>query len=236
MKNFMILTLSILALALIPACDSDSDSSGSTAGDAGSTAGDTGGTAGDTGGTAGDTGGTAGSGFTTGLDGTLALSEMTDEQQIAGCEAGDEYMKSQVDPEMMKTVSCVYSGMMSGMMGMTCQEAYDGCMAEPLETEETDCSEDIDDLSACTDVTIAELEACFTAEFSQNMEMLSEMAAMTCDDIEAAMSDPEGGGMMEEPPTPAACEGLDEKCPAFFADDEDDMGDMGDMGDDMDDM
>ena len=153
----------------------------------------------------------------------MALSEMTDEQQIAGCEAGDEYMKSNVDPEMMKTVSCVMSGMMAGMMDMTCQEAYDGCMAEPMETEESDCSEDIDDLSACTDVTVAELEACFTAEMSQNMEMLSEIAVMTCEDIEAAMADPEGGGMMEEPPTPAECVGLDEKCPAFFGDD-DDMG------------
>jgi len=218
MKNFAIVTISILALALMPACESDSSSSSS---DAGSTATDTGNT-GDTVNSGTDAGSGTGTGFSTGLDGALALSDLTDEQQIAACEAGDAYFMANHDHDTMQKMGCVMAGMMAGMMGATCQEAYDACMADPQPMEETDCSEDLDDLSGCTDVTVAETEACINADWVVQMEAMTTMAAMTCDDIEAAMSDPEGGGMMEEPPTPAECEGLEDKCPAFFAD-EDDM-------------
>ncbi len=195
MKNFAIVTISILALALMPACESSSSDAGTS----------------------------PGTGFSTGLDGASALSDLTDEQQIAACEAGDAYFEANHDHEVMEKFGCVMAGMMAGMMGTTCQDAYDACIADdPEPVEESDCSSDIDDLSGCTDVTVAELEACVNAEWIVQMEAMATMAAMTCDDIEAAMSDPEGG-TMEEPPTPAACEGLEEKCPAFFADDADDM-------------
>lgn len=51
---------SALALTVAPACESDSDSTGDT-----------------------------GSTWSTGLDGSLALSDLTDEQQISACEASN---------------------------------------------------------------------------------------------------------------------------------------------------
>ena len=158
----------------------------------------------------------------TGLDGSLALSDLTDEQQISACEAANAHFAANHDHEAMTKAMCVMSGMMAGMMGMTCQEAYDACMANPQPMEEDDCSEDLDDLSECTDVTVAEVELCVAAQWAQQEEMIAAMAEMTCEDIESA--DPsDDTGMMEEPETPAECAGLEDKCPTFFADDDDDM-------------
>jgi hypothetical protein len=218
MKNLTIITISVLALALVPGCDSDSDSSGTSG----------------NGGTSG-TGGTGGSGMT-GLDGSLAMSDLTDDQQISACEASTAHLMANHDHETMTKAMCVMTGMMSGMMGMTCQEAYDGCMADPQPMEEPNCADEIDDLSGCTDVTVAEIEACVAAEWAQQEEMMVAMAAMTCEDIEASMEEPSDDDMdmTEEPETPAACVGVEEKCPAFFADDDGDMDMGGDMGGDMD--
>jgi hypothetical protein len=218
MKNLTIVAISVLALALTPGCDSDSDGSSST--NSGSDAG---------------TGGTGGAGMT-----GLEMSDMTDEQQVSACESANAHLMENHDHEVMSKAMCVMTGMMAGMMGMTCQEAYDGCMENPEPMEETNCADEIDDLSGCTDVTVAESEACIAAEWAQQEEMMAAMAAMTCEDIEASMEEgsDDSMGMMDEPETPAACAGLEEKCPAFFADDEDDMdgpGMDGDMdGDDMD--
>jgi len=222
MKNLVIITISILALAVMPGCDSDSSGSGTNTNTDGGTSTDTTG------------GGTAGTGFT-GLDGSLAMSDLTDEQQIAACEAGDAWLMANHDHDEMTKARCVMSGMMAGMMGSTCQEGYDACMENPEPMEADDCAEEVDDLSACTEVTVAETEACIMAQWAQQMEMMTQLAAMTCEDIEAAMAEPdEDPGMMEDDEIPAECEGLEEKCPAFFADDED-MPEMdGDM--DMDDM
>ena len=227
MKNLTIVTISVLALALMPGCESDSSSSSS------SSSSNT-----DAGTTGGATGTADGSGFT-GLDGTLVMSDLTDEQQVAACEGGTAHLTASHNHEDMTKAMCLMTGMMAGMMDITCDEAYDACMADPQPMEEDDCADSIDDLSACTDITVAEVEACILAQWAQQEEMFAAMAAMTCADLESA--DPEEtGGMMEEPETPAACEGLDEKCPVFFSDDEDmdDMGNMDDMGDmdDMDDM
>ena len=109
-------------------------------------------------------------------------------------------------------------------MGMTCDEAYDACMADPQPADDDgNCADEIDDLSECTDVTVAETEACISAQWAQQAEMFAAMAAMTCDDIEASMEEPsdEDMDMNEEPELPAECVGLEEKCPVFFADDED---------------
>lgn len=216
MKKFAIVTISVLALALTPGCDSDGGGSGSNSDSDAGTTGTNPGTDAGTGGT----GGAVGAGFT-GLDGELALSDLTDEQQIAACEAGTAYMSANMDADAMKQAGCKMSGMFAGMMGITCQEAVDACMADDEPMEEEDCSEAVDDLSGCTEVTVAETEACMMAQWTQQTEALAALAAMTCDEIEAAAASGEGEGMMEEPEEPAECEGLEDKCPAFFAADDD---------------
>jgi len=214
MKNVMISFLAITALLLIPACDSGG-SGGS--GDSGNN--NDGGTTND-----GGTNGNPTSGFVTGLDQGLALADLTDDQQIAACEAGDAYVAANADHDDMQKATCAFSGMFASMMQMTCQEAVDACMAEPHEMEPSTCANDVQDLSDCTDITVGEVEACIDAEMTVVMEQMATLAGYTCAELEA-----DGEAIMaslEDESTPAACDGLEAKCPVFFEDGDDDAGDM----------
>jgi hypothetical protein len=217
MKRFIVFGISILAVALTPACDS---SSGDGTGD--------------------------GTGMTldTGLDETAALSDLTDAQQVSACEAAEAYWGSMAPSEdAQKHMSCIMmSAMMAGgMFDMMdeedageagdplaiCQASYDECMASDMEGEEpgmgmerqaSDCTPD--DLSACTTVTVGDLEACADASMAEGMEEMAAIAAMTC---ATAMSDMDAG-MAETPPS-AACTLIEEGCPALGNDDMDMGGD-----------
>ena len=54
-------------------------------------------------------------------------------------------------------------------------------------------------LSACTEVTVAETEACIAAQWAQQAEMFAAMAEMTCEDMESAEPS-DDMEMMEELP------------------------------------
>ena len=178
--NRLILVFSALVLAVVPACDSDSDSSSGTNGS-----------------------GTSGSGSMLGLDGGLALSDLTDEQQISACEASGEYFDNweAENAELIARSNCQMSVTMMMDFGeeVDCQEMYDQCIAgegpfaesddEPVEEDPDSCDDQIVDLSECTEVTIADLETCQQAQLAMFTDLYGQNSAWTCDDLDLA--DPE---------------------------------------------
>lgn len=216
MKRLIVL-FSALALTVAPACESDSDSNSESSGN-----------------------GNAASGWSTGLDGSLALSDLTDEQQISACEASEAYGANweAENEELMKSANCYISVsvMASYSMDMPdgvesefdCQELLDQCLAgegpfaeEPEEDEEgpdETCADQVEDFSECTEVTVAELEACSQAQMVIMEQAFQGFAQGTCADIEAAASSDDGPMAesifpdLEDVPE---CAGLEEKCPAL---------------------
>jgi len=83
-----------------------------------------------------------------------------------------------------------------------CQETYDECVAEPLETED-DCAE----MSACA-ATVAEFEACVD-EYPAYLERVA-MEMPTCSEL--TMANLEQALSLDPEPTPA-CGTLWDKCP-----------------------
>ena len=216
MKRLIVL-FSALAITVAPACESDSDSSSESSGN-----------------------GNAASGWSTGLDGSLALSDLTDEQQISACEASEAYGATwqAENEEIMKSAMCYInvSVVASYTMDMPdgvesefdCQELFDQCLAgegpfaeEPEEDEEgpnETCADQVEDFSECTEVTIAELEACSQAQLALITEVYEELSTSTCEDIEAAASSDDGpmaDSIFPDLEDVPECVGLEEKCPAL---------------------
>jgi hypothetical protein len=199
MKRFLVFGISILAVALTPACDSSSGGGG---------------------------GGGGGGGFDTGLDEATALSDLTDAEQVSVCQAAEAYWSSMPMDDSQHMICLMMGGMMAGMTrgGETeCQAAYDECMAGEMETEDTspeesDCT--ADDLSACTTVTVGDLEAYVVASMAQAMEEMAAGSTMTCADVMSGRD----GGVGEAPPS-AAVTVIEEGCPALGNDDMDMGGD-----------
>jgi hypothetical protein len=181
-----------------------------------------------------------GGGFDTGLDEATALSDLTDAEQVSACQAAEAYWSSMPMDDYQHMMCLMMGGMMAGMTGggeTECQAAYDECMADEMETEDTspeesDCT--ADDLSACTTVTVGDLEAYVVASMAQAMEEMAAGSAMTCADVMSGRD----GGMVETPPS-AAVTVIEEGCPALGNDDGDydydgtpPPGDSNDMDDD----
>jgi hypothetical protein len=211
------LVFSAFILAVVPACESDGDSNSGTNGS-----------------------GTSGADWSTGLDGSLALSELTDEQQLSACEASGEYLENweAENADMMKRADCYISTSFAVSFRMDipegsesefdCQEHYDQCV-DPAPREETDklndaeeesqpCADPLKDFSECTEVTVADLETCSLARLEILYSWYEILAAGTCQDI-AASAQSEGpddlmAGMpnMEEVPE---CVEVEEKCAAL---------------------
>jgi hypothetical protein len=190
MKRFLIFSISILAIALTPACDSS---------------------------------GGGGMSLDTGLSESVALSELTEDEQIAACEATNDYMGSMAmsDAEMqhmgcIDMAACVKVLSFEDYTEAVCQTMYDECMGSGMGLgmemdEPSDCT--AEGLSACTDVTAGDMEACTNAYMAESMAAMAAANAMTCADIMAAMEAGEGEEAME-PTTPAACVTVADGCPA----------------------
>ena len=65
------------------------------------------------------------------------LSDLTEEQQVAGCEAVQAWFATQLSEETMKKASCMMMGVMMEAFGAgTCQEGYDACLASEAVSSE----------------------------------------------------------------------------------------------------
>lgn len=207
----------VLVLAVAPACESDGDSSSGTSGS-----------------------GNTGSLWSTGLDESLSLSELTDEQQISACEVGGEFFANweAENAENIKRAHCYMSVSFSAQFSadfpeldapqFDCQERYDQCIAgegtfaedpeEDAEEEPEACEDQLEDFSECTEATVAELETCSLARLEIMESGYEILAAGTCEDI-AASAQSEGpddlmAGIPSMDDVPECIE-VEEKCAAL---------------------
>ncbi|MGB0590692.1 MAG: hypothetical protein ACPGU1_13520 [Myxococcota bacterium] len=151
---------------------------------------------------------------TSGVDQTVAISDMDEAQAIALCEASKEAGK--LTAEMASSVGmCMTAGIMVLAFGgdsASCQAAVDECEAESSgdagfeveETEEVPCDgtfgEEIG--SECT-ATVGDYEACGNAALAQQQEAVD---MLNCNmDISSG-----GADSSEEPEPPAECVALEE--------------------------
>ncbi len=134
-----------------------------------------------------------------GVDSSKALSDVTPAEQQDLC----DYGQSLVSAEDSKSLGCYFSAIFFSETEADCQTAYDACMAEPDNTEQS-C--DLGTPPDCaSEVTVGEMEACAR---EQANAVTAAAGSLSC------ASDPAELESLNE--LPPACKAVETKCPALF--------------------
>lgn len=143
-------------------------------------------------------GGDGGDGGGGSVDSGKQLSELSGDEANALCSS----IEAGVDLDAAQRLSCAFAAAFSSMDEASCQTAFDACLAEPFEAEESDCpvENEIDD--SCT-ATVAELEACVD---EVNAALKSVADGFSCaEELDLTALEPG-----------EACTAFDEKCPGVI--------------------
>ena len=141
-----------------------------------------------------------GDGGGSGVDGSKDLLSLTDEEIIDIC----EYSESLLDGEFDE-IGCYAQGIFGASDGGDCESIFDACMAS-IEPEPSDCPTAADEeLPACAaQVTVDEIESCLSAQ-ARGIRNVDISCATTPEELENL-----------EPPTPAECDVVNQKCPELL--------------------
>ena len=147
---------------------------------------------------------------TSGVDQSVAIGEVTDEQAVALCEASKEAAKKA--GEMLAGIdACTMSGMMTlSFTGdiIACETAVEECQAAgsagplatvPEDSEEEPCDASFrDTLGAECTATVGDYEACGNAMLAAQKKLIDSLGC----DTDAS---PETGDVVNGPPKPDEC-------------------------------
>jgi hypothetical protein len=140
-----------------------------------------------------------------GVDGNKTLNNVTADEAVDLC----EYANSRISDADTKKMNCYFTAIFQSETEEGCQTIFDSCIAapdtEPVEDDCADAGSDLETLPECASmVTVAEVEACMNAQAADYSTLANSLSCTTPADE------------LEEPPRPAACQALDEKCPGIL--------------------
>ena len=141
--------------------------------------------------------------------------QLTQAQAEELCAAAAEASLATLGSSDVKAKMCGFSAYLtvsvfSEAVG-SCQKLYDDCAKAPAKTTTGTCEKPS---PACT-ATVGEIEACWTDVLAQSTKALDQLPG--CADVgKEVPMDSDGAG--QEPPTPASCAIVQQKCPEALDD------------------
>ncbi len=149
-----------------------------------------------------------GTSFSSGVDETKQVKDLTDADAKTLCDNAEETAKDFY--ENNKDGFCKLGGVLvaafSGGDPATCEATVETCKGQEPETSGK--CEPID--TAC-EATIAEIEACYNDSIEAAEEVFDEISSKSCEELLMDTSSAPGGDVQ----TPASCTALMEKCPTL---------------------
>lgn len=159
-----------------------------------------------------------GGNFSTGLDGSKQVSDLSDSDFKKVCDAEEKWASSVLSEQEAKEFGCQLTafataafagaGGDAAQLKMACKAAYDACLKQPPPSSMMPSTMKMCNKPANCTATVAEIEACYT-DSAASLEMLKQ--ALTCDALANTSMPP----AIQEP---ASCKTLDMKCPGLSPD------------------
>ncbi|MEZ4385841.1 MAG: hypothetical protein R3A79_31270 [Nannocystaceae bacterium] len=141
----------------------------------------------------------------TGLSGGKQLNELDADDRQKACENLEDYYAKEIDEDTEHRFACAFVALFTTSVD-ECEVAYEGCLSQPLMTEETDENAcEVTDETNCT-ATVAEYEDCVDEQIADLRDFADSFSC------QAAVN---GEITLDAEPGPA-CKAVAEKCPGFF--------------------
>lgn len=171
----------------------------------------------------------SGASLDSGVDPSKAGEDLTQEENEALCQAGEDYITEKFFSDNFRTICRVVAAQVAIDEGgdqetlrATCSYVYErctDCVDDPaaegcedfpsLEPEDTDCANE-PPLEECTS-TVGELEVCGKAYLDEGLSWITDAPA--CDQLTEDTERPEAPA---ESPSPEECESVEENCPQIL--------------------
>lgn len=151
--------------------------------------------------------------FTSGIDGTKKVSDVSMDEAKSICEAASETAEEFF--EANKDGFCAFGAALTGSLGAgfgggdavaLCEVALAECKSATPTTETTTCNAEA--VAANCSATVAELETCYNDSLDTLSTFFGELAGKSCSELTS-----ESTNVSFDFSNPASCTALAEKCP-----------------------